>query len=349
MSNTPALAHTFTSAPGQKSCKRRLLIAAFGAAVLALSVAASLALGSRPVRLDEIVGGLLHADALSLGETVVRERIPRTVFGLMAGAALGMAGALMQAVTRNPLADPGILGVNTGAALFVVAGIAFLGAGTLGHYILLALIGSMVTAVFVYAVGSLGRGGATPVKLALAGAASSAALSCLVSAILLPRAKVMNEFRFWQVGGIGGATWEGIGAVAPLLAAGAVLGLFSAPALNAMALGDDVAAGLGVRTGRVRLLAAFAGVLLCGATTALAGPIGFVGLMIPHVVRLGVGSEQRWVIPLSAMGGATILLISDVIGRLLGSPGELEVGIVTAFLGAPVLIAIAMRSKVRAL
>jgi iron complex transport system permease protein len=327
----------------------RFLIAAFGAAVLFLSVAASLAFGSRHVSMNEIVGGLIHSDARSLGEIVVQERIPRTVFGLMAGAALGMAGALMQAITRNPLADPGILGVNTGAALFVVAGIAFLGAGTLGQYILLALIGSTVSAMFVYTMGSRGRGGATPVKLALAGAGSNAALSSLVSAVLLPRAKVMNEYRFWQAGGIGGASWESIRAVAPVLAAGAVLGLITTAALNALALGDDVATGLGVRTGRVRLFAALAGVLLCGATTALAGPIGFVGLMVPHVIRMAVGSDQRWILPLSAVGGAAMLLISDVIGRLLGSPGELEVGIVTAFLGAPVLVIIAMRSKVRAL
>jgi iron complex transport system permease protein len=260
-----------------------------------------------------------------------------------------MSGALMQAITRNPLADPGILGVNTGAALFVVAGIAFLGIETPGQYIALALLGSAVSAMFVYAVGSIGGKGATPVKLALAGAAASAAMSSLISAIMLPRAAVMDAFRFWQVGGIGGVTWQSMRAVVPFLAAGGLLGLFSSPSLNALALGDDTATGLGVRAGRARILGAAAGVMLCGATTAIAGPIAFVGLMVPHVIRLAIGVDQRWIIPLSAIGGAVILLFSDVIGRILGRPGELEAGIVTAFLGAPVLIFAASRSKVREL
>ncbi|MDR1411004.1 MAG: iron chelate uptake ABC transporter family permease subunit [Spirochaetaceae bacterium] len=327
--------------------KRYALVTASCCLSLLLGVAASLAFGSRSLSLEDIIGGLTHDIPATLGETVVQRRIPRTIFGLMAGAALGMSGALMQAITRNPLADPGILGVNTGAALFVVAGIAFLGISTPGQYIVLALCGAALSAVFVYAVGSIGGRGATPVKLALAGSATSAALSSLISAIMLPRAAVMDAFRFWQVGRIGGATWDGIRSVAPFLAAGALLGLCSLSALNALALGDDVAAGLGLRVGRARLIAAAAGVMLCGATTALAGPIAFVGLMVPHVIRLAVGVDQRWIIPLSAAGGAAILLYSDVIGRLLGRPGELEAGIVTAFLGAPVLIYVAARTKVR--
>jgi iron complex transport system permease protein len=251
----------------------------------------------------------------------------------------------MQAITRNPLADPGILGVNTGAALFVVAGIAFLGISSPYQYIALALCGSFVSAVFVYAVGSIGGKGATPIKLALAGAATSAVLSSLVSAIMLPRTAVMDAFRFWQVGGIGGTTWNNMRAMAPFLIGGATLGICSASSLNALALGDDVAAGLGVRVGRARVIGAAAGVILCGATTALAGPISFLGLLTPHLVRLAVGIDQRWVISLSAIGGAIVLIFSDVVGRLVGSPGELEAGIVTAFIGAPVLIVVAARSK----
>jgi iron complex transport system permease protein len=312
-----------------------------------LGVSASLALGSRQISLDDVIGGLIHDVPENLGETIAQKRIPRTVFGILAGAALGMSGALMQAITRNPLADPGILGVNTGAALFVVVGIAFLGISAPAQYILLALLGSSVSAVFVYAIGSIGGKGATPVKLALAGSATGAALSSLVSAVMLPRAAVMDAFRFWQVGGIGGATWESMRAIIPFLVVGVIVGIFSSPSLNALALGDDVATGLGVRTGRARILGAAAGVMLCGATTALAGPIAFVGLMVPHVIRLAVGVDQRWIIPLSAIGGAVVLLFSDVIGRLLGSPGELEAGIVTAFIGAPTLIAVAARSKAR--
>ena len=282
-----------------------------------------------------------------MGTAVVNERIVRTVFSLAAGAALGVSGALMQAITRNPIADPSILGVNTGASLFVVIGIAFWGISTAEQYIWLALSGAGLTSVFVYGIGSMGRGGATPIKLALAGTATSAALSSLVTAIMLPRGQVMDVFRFWQVGSVGGATWDSIFLVAPFLAIGVLAGVFSAPALNALALGDDVATGLGVQTGVLRITSAIAGVMLCGAVTALAGPIGFVGLMAPHAVRLVLGPDQRVLIPMSAVAGACVLSLSDVIGRLLGAPGELEVGVVTAFIGAPILVAIAVKSKVR--
>lgn len=292
---------------------------------------------------------LFHADSESFNALVVRERIPRTVFSIIAGASLGVSGALMQAITRNPVADPSILGVNTGASLFVVSGIAFFHINTAGEYIWFALAGAAVTAVFVYRIGSMGYGGATPIKLALAGAATSAALSSLVSAVILPRTDVMHAFRFWQVGSVSGATWEGILTVSPFLAAGLIIGILSAPALNALALGDDVATGLGVKTGMVRIAGALAGVLLCGATTALTGPIGFVGLMIPHTMRLICGPNMRYIVPMSAVGGAILLTASDTIGRIIGRPGELEAGIITAFFGAPILVLIAMRAKVRAL
>jgi iron complex transport system permease protein len=316
---------------------------------VALCVFASLALGSRYVGLKEVMNALLHVDSGSFDALVVRERIPRTVFSLIAGASLGVSGALMQAITRNPVADPSILGVNTGASLFVVSGIAFFNINTAGEYIWFALAGAAVTAIFVYGIGSMGYGGATPIKLALAGAATSAALSSMVSAVILPRTDVMNAFRFWQVGSVSGATWEGILTVVPFLAAGLFVGILTAPALNALALGDDVATGLGVRTGITRIVGALAGVLLCGATTALAGPIGFVGLMIPHTMRLVCGPNMSYIVPMSAIGGAILLTISDIIGRLIGNPSELEAGIVTAFFGAPILILIAMRAKVRSL
>ncbi len=316
---------------------------------ICLCILASLALGAKSISFPEVIGALLHKEDTSFYALIVRERVPRTIFSMLAGASLGVSGALMQAITRNPIADPSILGVNTGASLFVVSGIAFFNISTAGQYIWLALIGAGITAAFVYAIGSLGYGGATPIKLALAGAATSAALSSLVSAVTLPRTQVMNVFRFWQVGSTSGATWEGITTVLPFLAVGILIGIFSAPALNALALGEEVATGLGVRTGLVRIISALAGVLLCGATTALAGPIGFVGLMIPHTVRMLCGSDMRYIIPLSAVGGAILLTISDVAGRLLAYPGELEAGIITAFLGAPILIIIAMRAKVQAL
>jgi iron complex transport system permease protein len=255
----------------------------------------------------------------------------------------------MQAITRNPIADPSILGVNTGASLFVVAGIAFFNIGRPIEYIGLALLGSSIVALFVFGISSLGTSGSTPIKLALAGAATSAALSSIISAIVLPRTDSMTNFRFWQVGSISGATWEGMLTVLPFLLIGLLIGLFSSSTLDALALGDELAIGLGVRTGIVRLLSTGAGVILCGATTAIAGPIAFVGLMVPHSVRLLLGPSMKRLIPMSAVFGAILLLLADVIGRLIGSPSELESGIVTAFMGAPILILIAMKAKVKSL
>lgn len=337
--------------PLQKSMrnKKTIVVLTLGVILIFAGILASLSYGARVIPFAEVLESLFHERADSFNSAVVKERIPRTVFALMAGASLGVSGSLMQAITRNPIADPSILGVNTGASLSVVLGMAFLKIGSLHEYIFLALAGAAVTAVFVYTIGSLGHGGATPIKLALAGAATSAALSSLVSAVVLPRTDVMNAFRFWQVGSVGGATWEGIYAVLPFLLIGLILAIIVTPSLDALALGDDLATGLGVRTGLIRISAAAAGVILCGATTAIAGPIGFVGLMVPHTMKLLVGPHLKLTVPLSAIGGGILLTFADVIGRLLGSPSELESGIVTAFIGAPILIFIAMKSKGRGL
>lgn len=299
--------------------------------------------------LKELMDGLFHSDANAYTGSVMQQRIARTVFSILCGGALGVSGALMQAVTRNPIADPSILGVNTGAALFVVAGLAFLNIGSANEFIGLACAGAALTAIFVFGVGSLGRGGATPIKLVLAGAATSAALSSLIGAIMMPRMNVMDQFRFWQVGSVGAGNWSDISTFAPLLVIGALIAFATAPALNALALGDEAATGLGVRTGTLRLIASMAGVALCGTVTALAGPIGFVGLLATHAIRLMIGPDQRFLIPMSALSGAIVLTLSDVIGRIVGRPGELEAGVVTAFIGAPILIVLAIRSKVRSL
>lgn len=333
--------------------RRRVVVLMAGVAAALISVLLSLAFGSRPVSLSEVADGItswLRGEIpTDIGALAVQSRIPRTVLAVLAGAALALSGALMQAITRNPLADPGILGVNTGAALAVVCGIAFLGITNVWSYLGLAIVGAFVTALFVYFVGSVGAGGTTPIKLALAGAATTAALSSVVSAILLPRQSVMDEFRFWQVGNVGRAAWETMSVIAPLLLLAAVVAVLCASALNALALGDDLAVGLGVQVGRVRIIAAVAGVVLCAAVTAVAGPIGFVGLMVPHVVRLLSGPDQRWLLPLSALGGAVLLVLADTLGRVIGYPGEVEAGIITAFLGAPVLIIIARRTRMKAL
>ena len=317
--------------------------------LLGVCILASLAFGSRMVEWTDVLDGLFHPDVQSHEANVVRQRIVRTIFSLMCGAALGVSGALMQSVTRNPIADPSILGVNTGASLFVVCGIAFFNISSATEYIWLAIAGAIITAIFVFGIGSMGSGGATPLKLVLAGAATSAILSSLVVAVMIPRTNVMDQFRFWQVGSVGAGNWDSISLFIPFLLVGMLIAIFTAPALNALALGDDVATGLGVRTGTVRFAAAFGGVLLCGVATALAGPIGCIGLLATHLIRLVIGPDLRIVIPLSALSGAIILTISDVCGRLLGSPGELEVGIVTAFVGAPILILITMKAKMRAL
>ena len=323
--------------------KRRIVILVF-LILLVITIAASITLGSRRISLEELTDGLLHPSVSSYGANVVRKRVIRTVFSLLCGAALGVSGALMQAVTRNPIADPSILGVNTGAAFFVVCGIAFFHISTAGQYIVFALAGAMLAAIAVYSIGSMGRGGATPLSWFYPEPPSARALVSdqryFTAAVL--RAGSIPFLASWECGS---GTIHGILTFSPLLAAGFVIALLCAPALNALALGDEAATGLGVHTKTLRLTAAAGGVLLCGSTTALAGPIGFIGLLAPHIMRLLLGSNLRLTIPLSALAGAVVLTIADVIGRLLLYPGELEVGIVTAFVGAPVLIAIAIRSK----
>lgn len=306
----------------------------------------SLATGSRYIPVSEVLSALTGTSGDAFTVSVVQARIPRMVFGIIAGGALGVSGALMQSITRNPIADPSILGVNTGASLFVVCGIAFFNINLPHQYIWLALIGAGVTAVFVYAIASIGSGEITPIKLALSGAATSMALASLVSTVMLPKSQVMDDFRFWQVGSMSGTGWADIIMIAPYLLAGFIISILLIPSLNSLALGDEIATGLGVNTKLTKGMGALAGVLLCGATTALAGPIGFVGLMIPHLMRILFGPDLKYVIPMSAVGGACLLTISDMIGRILGSPGELEVGIVTAFLGAPFFIMIVRKRKV---
>ncbi|MCT9001193.1 FecCD family ABC transporter permease [Microbacterium memoriense] len=350
---TSALATRRRASASPAGARRHGVILAFAIIGVLVSVVISLSFGSRPVSGAQVIEGIsswLRGETpTDIGAIAVQSRIPRTALALLAGAALALSGALMQAITRNPLADPGILGVNTGAALAVVIGIAFLGVSSALGFLGLALIGAFVTAFFVYFVGSVGPGGTTPIKLALAGAATTAALASLVSAILIPRQAVMDEFRYWQVGNVARADWETMGVIVPVLIVGILIAFLSASSLNALALGDDVAVGLGVHVGRMRIIAAIAGVALCAAVTALAGPIGFVGLMIPHAVRLVSGSDQRWLLPLSALGGAILLTLADTLGRVIGSPGEVEAGIITAFLGAPVLIIIARRTRMKAL
>ena len=317
--------------------------------LLSIMAIFSISLGAKSIAFSKVVDVLLGNDPDSLEATIILQRIPRTVFGILAGGALGMSGALMQSITRNPIADPSILGVNTGASLFVVAGIAFLNITVAYQYIWLAIIGAGVTAVFVYGVASMGKDGATPLKLALSDSAVSIVLGSLVSTIMLPNNRVMEAFRFWQVGSIGSATWENIMLISPFLIAGFLISMFISGYLNNLALGDEAATALGTNVVMTRTIGALSSVLLCGATTALAGPIGFVGLIIPHIIRLIFGSEMSKMLPLSFLGSAILMLISDIIGRIISLPGETEVGIVTAVLGAPVFILAIREGKVKSL
>ncbi|MBW3091548.1 iron ABC transporter permease [Bifidobacterium sp. 82T10] len=323
--------------------------------VVALVVACVLSVffGSRSVTFGQVIqafsmpsgaAGDAGQDAGITGE-VVRLRVPRTVLGMLVGAALAVSGALMQGVMRNPLADPSILGLNSGAAFAVVCAIATVGLSTPAQYMIVALVGGAAAAALVWVLGSLGRTGATPLKFTLAGAVLGSALGSLTSAIMLPRADVISTYRFWQVGGISGARFDLMAPVVPMLLIGFAIAAVSARQLDMLALGDQMAAGLGVNVTRARALAWAGAVLLSAGSTALAGPIGFVGLVVPHAARIIVGSDYRRIIALCMLIGPLLLVSSDVIGRVVSRPADVEVGIVTALIGAPVFVALVRAGK----
>ncbi|MGA7203904.1 MAG: iron ABC transporter permease [Specibacter sp.] len=314
-------------------------------AALAVIVLASLAVGARNVPLPTVLDALFHYDPANGDHAVVMSRLVRTAAGLVVGVALGLAGTAMQGVARNPLADPGILGINAGASLAVVAGIFFLGAAGVSSFLWFAFAGSAVAAVAVYTVASLGRSGATPVKLALAGAAMAAGMGSLMSAMLVTSQDSLDLFRTWQVGALAGKSWDSVLAVLPFVALGAVILLATGKLLNTLALGDDMARGLGQRPGLGRAISGVGIVLLCGSATALAGPIGFIGLVVPHLLRGLVGPDYRWLLPLSMVAAPAVLLLADVAGRVILLPGEVPAGILAAMIGAPVFIAVVRRGK----
>ncbi|MFD7652760.1 FecCD family ABC transporter permease [Actinosynnema sp. NPDC059797] len=312
--------------------------------VLVLVALASVAVGARDIPLDE-VWRALTAPTGAEGDVVVRElRVPRTALGVAVGAALGVGGALMQGHTRNPLADPGILGVTQGASFAVVLSIFTLGVGDLYGYVWSAFAGALAASVVVFLLGS-GRSGPTPVTLALAGAAVSALMTGLVSALVLLDRQSLDAFRFWQVGGLAGRELSVLWQVLPFLLVGLVLAAFNAGGLNALALGDEVARSLGHRVLATRVVGVVAITLLVGGAVAACGPIGFVGLVVPHLARALTGPDHRWLLPFSGVVGAVVLLAADVVGRVLARPGELDVGIVMALVGAPFFIALVRRRK----
>jgi iron complex transport system permease protein len=315
-------------------------------ALTAVACLASIAIGTRSIGLGEVWRALFDSGLSSEEAVIVRRlRVPRTVLGLMVGMALGVAGALMQGHTRNPLGDPGLLGVTAGASLAVVLSIAWLGISTPSGYVWFAFLGALAGTVAVYLIGSAGRGGATPVTLALAGAALSALLYGLVRAVLVTDQQTLDSFRFWVVGSLAGRDADVAEQVAPFIALGLLLAVANGPALDLLGLGEDVARGLGQRIWLARAVGLAAITLLAGAATAACGPIAFVGLVVPHAVRAVTGSDHRWLIPCSALAGAVLLLTADVVGRVVVRPGELQVGIVLALIGAPFFIALVRRRK----
>lgn len=316
--------------------------------LLAGCVLLSLSVGTRSLPLTDVWSEIFSPTDSRTGEIVRELRAPRTLLGLEVGMALGVAGALMQAMTRNPLADPGLLGVNAGAATAVVIGIVVFGITSLIGYVWLAFAGAALALLLVHALG--GRGGsATPVRLALAGTAISATLLSLVAGLVLLNPGAFDTFRAWEVGSLSGRGNDVAQTIAIFIGAGLVGAFLLARSLNALALGDDTGRALGAHVGRTRAGAFAAIAILSGAATAAAGPIGFLGLTVPHMARALMGPDHRWVLPCSALLAPCLLLAADVIGRVVDRPGEIQVGVVTALLGAPVFIALVRRRRIAAL
>ncbi|MER7456847.1 iron ABC transporter permease [Micromonospora sp. NPDC126480] len=326
---------------GRAAARAGGLVAA--ALLLTAVVVLSIAVGAKSLPLTDVWHGLLDPDAAEYA-VVHRMRLPRTLLGLLAGVALGVAGAVMQALTRNPLADPGLLGINAGASAAVATGAALVGVAGVGGQVWFALLGAATVTAAVYVVG--GGRGATPARLALAGAAFNATLYSYVSAVMLFDTASLERLRFWTVGSLASAQPGTVATVAPFIAAGLLVALAAARPLNALALGDDSARALGARPALIRGAVIVAVTLLCGAATAGCGPIVFVGLLVPHLVRALTGPDLRWLLPYCAVLAPVLLLGADVLGRVLSRPGELQVGMVTAVLGGPLFLWLVLRGRV---
>lgn len=344
--DTPAVGTSTPAGALAGSNRMRFIGLAAAAGALLLVLLLSLMVGSKNVPVGELWAALTAYNG-SPDHVIVQDlRLPRTVMGLMVGIALGISGALIQALTRNPLADPGILGVNAGAGFAVVLGVAAFGVVSIQQYIWFAFAGAVATTVAVYFIGSSGRGQATPLRLTLGGVALGAVLGGISSGVALLRPQVFDSMRYWGAGTLSNRSWEMVGTVAPFITAGTLLAVAMARPLNSISLGEDLARSLGTNINRTRIIVVAAVTLLCGAATAATGPIGFVGLMVPHVARWIVGPDQRWIIAYTLLLSPVLLIGSDILGRLLISPAEMQVGLVTAFVGGPVLVWLIRRRKV---
>ncbi|MEU1134265.1 iron ABC transporter permease [Streptomyces sp. NPDC005900] len=327
---------------------RRAALMAAAVVALLLAASLSLAVGARAIAPSAVLDALLHGGHGDSAEVVREMRVPRTAVGLMVGAALALAGTVLQGLTRNPIADPGVLGISQGASVGVVLAIAFAGVHTLTGYVWYAFAGAGVAALAVHAIAAGGRGGATPVKLALGGAAVNALLVSVTTAILTTRASALDEFRFWQVGSLSGRDADIAGRIWPFLLVGLVLVLSVARGLDALALGEDVAKGLGQNVAAVRVVGGLGATVLTGAGVAAAGPLAFIGLAVPHIARAVVGGDHRWTLPMAAVLGPVMLLVSDVVGRIVFPPSEVPAGVMTALIGVPFLVTLVRRKAVAA-
>lgn len=332
--------------PGARTAGRVRVTGAAIVGLLLVSVVLSLGLGVRDVAPGTVLEALVRFDPDNNDHVVIAfQRLPRTLIGVLAGAALALAGTVMQGLTRNPFADPGLLGVNAGASVAVLIAISVLGIRQPSGFVWFAFVGAAVAAVVVAAIGSRGAAGATPAKLALTGAAVTAGLTSVSLMILTTQSASLDAYRFWSVGALTGRGLDTVAVVLTPLAIGIVLALWSGRGLDLIALGDDTAAGLGHSVSRTRGIGITSSVLLAGSATALAGPIVFLGLMVPHALRASVGGSYGRLLLLGMPLGAALLVLADVIGRLIAPPGEVQAGVVIAFIGAPVLIALVLRGQ----
>ena len=314
--------------------------------LLGLTIIASLSIGARTIAFGVVLEALWQFNGDLVEHLVVQDlRLPRTIIGIVVGASLAVSGVLMQAITRNPLADPGLLGVNAGASFAVILAIWLLGITSITGLVWFSFFGAGFVSILVYMLGSMGRGAATPVRLALAGAALSALLYALTNSILLTNQKVLDVFRFWNVGSLLGGNYNILLELSPFIIIGMLVSLIAASSLNAMALGDDAAKALGTKLMLTRILTLLGVTLLCGASVAIAGPIGFIGLVIPHAARFWCGPDQRWLIFYALLLGPIVLIISDIVGRVILPPGEVQVGIMTALIGGPLFVWIVRKMR----
>lgn len=329
--------------------RRRLIGLAVLTVLLALVMLASIAVGARPLTFAEIFHALFNSDGTQTDIIVRTLRAPRTILGLVVGIALGIAGALIQGHTRNPLADAGLLGLNAGAAFFVVMAIYLFGFTAPSQYLWFAFAGSFVASIVVFGLSSIGNGGASPLSLALAGAAVAFFLQAMTNAVIILDQTSLDAYRFWVVGSVSGRGFDVLWQVLPFLILGLVIALASTPGLNVLSLGEDVAKALGTNIAFSRTLGIVAITLLTGAATAACGPIAFIGLVVPHVARAITGPDYRWLVPYAGLLGAVMLITADIIGRVVVRPGELQVGIILALFGAPFFIALVRRRKLASL